>query len=146
MLHSRPTLVFKRLIPLLPICIFSICPLLTTSCSWLFFYVSCLLSDSLSILQWNAGGLLVRSTELLQFFSPHPLTLSASRNSILTDLSLFRCLDFLLCILITPTPGLASSLMMPRMLAASSFSSGRAYLFLNFLPPLFLHLIPILIM
>ena len=48
---------------------------------------------------------------------------------------------------IVPTPGLAFSLLIPRTLvAALSFLSGRAYLFLNFLPPLFLRLIPTLIM
>ena len=73
--------------------------------------------------------------------------LSASRNPILTHLPLSGFLDSLLCILIAPTPGLAYSLLMPCTLAAaSSLSSGRAYPFLNFLPPLFLRLIPTLIM
>ena len=79
------------------------------------------------------------------FFRPILSTLSAFRNPILTHLSGF--LDSLLCVLIVPTPGLAFSLLIPRTLAAAlSFSSGRAYLSLNFLPPLFLHLIPTLIM
>ena len=79
------------------------------------------------------------------FFRPILLTLSASRNPILTDLPLSGFLDSLLCILIAPTPGLAFSLLMSRTLAAmSSFSSGRAYLSLNFLPPLSLRLIPTL--
>ena len=83
----------------------------------------------------------------LTFFCPILLTLSASRNPILTHLPLSRFLDSLLCVLIAPTPGLAFSLLMPGTLAAvSSFSSGRAYLSLNFLPPLFLHSIPTLIM
>ena len=81
------------------------------------------------------------------FFRPILSTLSASRNPILTLLPLSGFLDSLLCVLIAPTPGLAFSLMMSHTLAsASSFSSGRAYPFLNFLPPLFLHLIPTLIM
>ena len=78
---------------------------------------------------------------------PIPLTLSASRNSILTHIPFSGSLDSLLCDLITPNPGLAFSLMMLRTLAvASSFSSGRAYSFLNFLPPLSPRLTPTLIM
>ena len=81
------------------------------------------------------------------FYRPIQLILSVSRNPILTLLPLSGFLDFLLCVLIAPTPGLAFSLLIPRTPAvASSFSSGRAYLFPNFLPPLFLRLIPTLIM
>ena len=73
------------------------------------------------------------------FFRPILSTLSASKNQILTHLSLYRFLDSLLCVLIAPTPGLAFSLVMPRTPAAAlPFSSGRAYPSLNFLPPLFL--------
>ena len=81
------------------------------------------------------------------FFCPILSTLSAFRNAILTHLPLSGFLDSLLCVLIAPIPGLAFSLLIPRTLAAAlSFSSGRAYLSLNFLPPLFLRLIPTLIM
>ena len=81
------------------------------------------------------------------FFHPILSTLSAFRNPILTHLPLSRFLDSLFCVLIAPTPGLAFSLLMPRMpVAALSFSSDRAYPFLNFLPPLFLRSIPTLIM
>ena len=81
------------------------------------------------------------------FFRPILSTLPAFRNSILTPLPLSGFLDSLLCVLIAPTPGLAFSLLIPRTLAAAlSFSSGRACLYLNFLPPLFLHLILTLIM
>ena len=83
------------------------------------------------------------------FTSSRPIlsTLSASRNPILTHLPLSGFLDYLLCALIAPTPGLAFALLIPRILAAAlSFSSGRAYIFWNFLPPLFFRLIPILIM
>ena len=81
------------------------------------------------------------------FSQPTLSTLSVSRNPILTHLPLSGFLDSLLCALIAPTPGLAFSLLMPHMLVAVlSFSWGRAYLFLNFLPPLFLCLIPTLIM
>ena len=76
-----------------------------------------------------------------------PLTLSVSRNLTLTHLSFSGSLDSLLCNLIPPTPGLVFFLQMRHTLAAaSSFSSGRAYSSLSFLPPLFLHLTPTLIM
>ena len=81
------------------------------------------------------------------FFRPILSTLSAFRNPILTPLPLSGLLDSLFCVLIVPTPGMAFSLLIPRTLAAAlSFSSGRIYLFLNFLPPFFLRLIPTLIM
>ena len=103
--------------------------------------------DFLRVLQWNAGGLRARSTELLTLSRPILSTLSAFRNPILTHLPLSGFLDSLLCVLIAPTPGLAFSLLISRTLAeASSFLSGRAYLFLNFLPPPFLRLILTLIM
>ena len=81
------------------------------------------------------------------FFRDILVTLSVSRNPILTHLPLYGFLDSLLCVLIAPTPGLAFSLVMSHTPAAvSSFLSGRAYLSLNFLPPLSLRLIPTLIM
>ena len=81
------------------------------------------------------------------FSRPILSILSASRNPILTHLPLSKFLNSLLCALIAPTPGLAFSLLMPRTLAAvSSFSSGRAYPFLNSLPSFFLCSIPTLIM
>ena len=103
--------------------------------------------DSHRVLQWNAGGLRARNTELLHFLSSHPVDLISFRNPILTPLPLSGFLDSLVCVLIAPTPGLAFSLLTPRTPAAAlSFSSGRAYLSLSFLPPLFLRLIPTLIM
>ena len=98
--------------------------------------------DSLRVIQWNAGGLRARSTELLHFLSSHPVDFICIQESNLTPLSLSRFLDSLLCVFIAPTPGLAFSLLMPRTLAAAlSFSLGRAYLSPNFLPPLSLCLI-----
>ena len=103
--------------------------------------------DSFRVVQWNAGGLRARSTELLHFLSSHPVTLSAFRNPMLTHLPLSEFLGSLLCALIAPTPTLAFSPAILRTLAAAlSFPSSRAYPFLNFLPPLFLHLILTLIM
>ena len=65
MLHFRPTHVLKLLISRLPFCFFSLCSLITTSCSWLSSYASCLLSpsDFLRVPQWDAGGLRARSTD-----------------------------------------------------------------------------------
>ena len=81
------------------------------------------------------------------FFRSILSTLSASRNPILTHFPLSGSLDTLLCALIASTLGLAFSPPIPRTLAAAlSFSSGRAYPFLNFLPSLFLRFIPPLIM
>ena len=48
------------------------------------------------------------------FFHPILSTLSAFRNPILAPLPLSGFLDSLLCVLIAPTPGLAFSLLMPR--------------------------------
>ena len=71
------------------------------------------------------------------FFRLIPLTLFVIQNRTLTHLPLFESLNSLHCELIAPTPGLAFSLVMPRTPATvSSFSSGRAYFFLNFLLPL----------
>ena len=91
--------------------------------------------DSLSAVQSNAGGLQARSTKQLP--CPILLTSSVSRNSKLTHLSLFRCLDSLLCDLIALTPDLAFFLPMTcTIAAASSFSSGTVYSSLKFLSPL----------
>ena len=90
MLHSCPTLVFKPLIPHLPILYLISLPLTTVPCSWLSFYASCLLpSDSLRVLQWNAGGLRARSTELLHFLSSHPVDLICIQESNLNSSSSF---------------------------------------------------------
>ena len=118
-------------------------------CSWLSFCASCPLS-SLTLSGFSNGMLEVFEPGALNyfaFFCPILSILSAFRNPILTHLPLSGFLDSLLCVLIAPTPGLVFSLLMPRTLATvSSFSSRRAYLSLNLLPPLFLHSIPTLIM
>ena len=101
----------------------------------------------LRVLQWNARDLRARGIELLHFLSSYPVDIVCIQESNLTHLSLSGFLDSLLCVLIAPTLGLAFFPAMPRTLAApSSFSSDRAYLSLNFLPSLFLGLIPTLIM
>ena len=121
----------------------------TVPCSWLSFCASCL-HFPLTLSGFFNGMLEVFEPGALNyftFFRPILSTLSAFRNPILARLSLSGFLDSLLCVLIVPISGLVFSLLMSRTLAAAlSFSSGRAYLFLNFLPPLFLCLIPTLIM
>ena len=149
MLHSRPTLVFKPLIPVGPFCIFSLYPLppsLAPGC----LSTPPASSPPLTLSGFSNGMLEVFEPGALNystFFRPILLTVSLSRNPILTPLPLSGFLNSLLCVLIAPTPGLAFFLLMPRTLAAlSSFLSGRAYRSLNFLPPLFLRSIPTLIM
>ena len=46
--------------------------------------------DSLRVLQWNAGGLQARSTELLHFLSSHPVNLICIQESNLNSSSSFR--------------------------------------------------------
>ena len=95
MLHSRPTLVSKPLIPICPFYILPLCPLTSIPCSWLSFCASCFLSPRLSqILQWNAGGLRARSTKLLHFLSSHPVDLICIQESNLNSSSSFRIPGF----------------------------------------------------
>ena len=148
MLHSRPILVSKPLIPHLPI--LYLLPLPLHHRPLLLAFLLRLLPSllPLTVSRFFNGMLEVFKPGALNYFTfsrPIMSTLSASGNPILTPLSEF--LDSLLCSLIAPTPGLAFSLLMTRMPAAAlSFLSGRTYPFLNFLPPLFLRLIPTLIM
>ena len=150
MLHSRVTLVYKPPILLLPILYPLPLPLhhRPLLLAVLLHLLPPLLPLTLS--GFFNGMLEVSAPGALNYFTfSHPIqsTLSASRNPISTLLPLSGFLDSLLCVLIAPTPGLAFSLLMPRTPAAvMSFSSGRAYSFLNFLPPLFLRSIPTLIM
>ena len=149
MLHSRITLISKPPI-LLPI-LYPL-PLPLHHHPLLLAVLLCLLHPllPLTLSRFFNGMLEVSVPGALNYFTfSHPIlsTLSASRNPILTPLPLTRFLDSLLCVLIALTTSLAFSLLMPRTPAAAlSFSSGRAYTFLNFLPPLFLCSIPTLIM
>ena len=150
MLHSRVILDSKPPIPHLPI--LYLLPLPLHHRPLLLAIFRCLLLPllPLTLLGFFNGMLEVSEPGALNYFifsRPIQSTLSASRNPILIHLPVSGFLDSLLCVLIAPTPGLAFSLLMPRTPAAASlFSSGRAYPFLNFLSPLFLHLIPTLIM
>ena len=150
MLHFRITPVSKPPIPYLPI--LYLLPLLLHHRPLLLAVFLCLLPPLLPL---TLSGFFNEMLEVSEpgalnyfiFYHPIQLILSASRNPILTLLYFSGSLDFLLCALIAPTPSLALSLLIPRTpAAASSFSSGRAYLFLNFLLPVFLHLISTLIM
>ena len=150
MLHSRITPVSKPPIPHLPILYLLPLPLHHRPLLLAIFLRLLPPLLRLTLLGFFNGMLGVSEPGALNYFifyRPIQSILSASRNSILTLLPLSGFLDFLLCVLIAPTPGLAFSLQIPRTpAAASSFSSGSAYLFPNFLPPLFLRLIPTLIM
>ena len=150
MLHSRVTLVSKP--PILHLPILYLLPLPLHHRPLLLAVLLCLLPPNLllTLSGFFNGMLEVSVPGALNYFTfPCPIqsTLSAYRNLILTLLPLSGFLHSLLCVLIAPTPGLAFSLLMPRTPAAAlSFSSGRAYPFLKFLPPLFLRSIPTLIM
>ena len=96
MLHSRPTLVFTPLIPPLPILYLPPLPLhhrplLLTA---LLRLLPPLPPDSLRVLQWNAGGLRSRSTELLHFRSSHAVDLICIQESNLNSSSSFRIPGF----------------------------------------------------
>ena len=96
MLHSRPTLVFKLLIPRRPI--LYLLPLHSHHRSLLLVFLLRLLPpflpDSLRVFHWNAGGLRARSTELLHFLSSHPVNLIYIQESNLNSSSSFRISGF----------------------------------------------------
>ena len=140
MLLSRPTFVSKPLIPHLPIlCLLPLPPhhRLAPGCPSTP-PASSPPPDSLRVLQWNTGGLRARSTELLHFLSSHPVDLICIQESNLNSSSSFRIPGF--SALRSDRTHSRSSIFSPDAMHVSgglSFSSGRAYLFLNFLPPLF---------
>ena len=149
MQRSRPTLDFKPPTSIRPLCITSLCtshPLYVSG----FFPISLASSsspDSHRVLQWNAGDFQAKSTELLHSILSHPVDLNCIQESNLNSSSFFQFLDTLLCNLIALTFDRTFFLPITCTLAVvSSFSSGRAYPSLNFLSPLFLCLIPTLIM
>ena len=94
MLHSGPTFVSKPPIPHLLFYISFLCPLTTVPCSWPPFYASSSPPDSLRVLQWNAGGLRARSTELLHFLSSHPVDLICIQESNSNSSSSFQIPGF----------------------------------------------------
>ena len=150
MLHSRPTLDSKPLMHHLPILYLLPLPLHHRP-----LLLAILLRLLFPLLPLTLSGFFNGMLEVFEpgslnyftFFRPILSTLSAFRNPMSTHLPLSGFLGSLLCVQISPTPGLAFSLLMaPTLAAALSFSSGRVYFFLNFQPPLFLRSIPTLIM
>ena len=97
MQYSHPTLAFKPFILfpptlyLLPLYPYHRLMLLSVS---LYLLIPLPLLNSLRVLQWNAGGLLARSTELLHFISSHPVDLICIQESNLNSSSSFRIPGF----------------------------------------------------
>ena len=97
MQHLHLTLIFKPLILFLPtLYLLPLHPhhrlmLLAVS---LYLLLSLPLPNSLRVLQWNAGGLQARSTNLLHFISPHPVDLIYIQESNLDSFSFFQILGF----------------------------------------------------
>ena len=149
MQYSRPTLAFKPLISLPPI--LYLLPLHPHHCLMLvpvsLYLLHPLPPDSLRILQGLLGVSEPGALNFYILFRSIPLNLFSSINLTLIHLPFSGSLDSLLCNLIAPTPCLA---LFPPMLstlaAASSFSSGRAYPSLSFLPSPSLRLTITLIM
>ena len=150
MQHSHPTFAFKPLIlfpptlHFLPLHPHHHLMLLAVS---LYLLLSLPLPDSLKILQWNAGGLRARSTGSLHFISSHPVGFICIQESNLNLSSSFRIPGFSALRSDRSHSRSGIFLLMSQTLgAASSYSSGRAYPSLSFLPPLFHRSIPTLIM
>ena len=96
MLHSRPTLVSKLLILYLPIIYLLPLPFHhhRLFLAILPHLLPPLLPDSLRVLQWNAGDLRARCTELLYFLSSHPVDLICIQESNLNSSSSLRIPGF----------------------------------------------------
>ena len=96
MLLSRPTLDSKLLIPHLPILYLLPLPLHhgPLLLAFLLHPLPPLPPDSLRVLQWNAGGLRARSTELLHFLSSHPVDLICIQEFNLNSSSSFQTPGF----------------------------------------------------
>ena len=150
MQNLHPILAFKPLSFFHPLCIFSLCNLTTPSRSWLFLFTSCFLFPYLTSTGFFNGMLAVSEPGALNcytLFRLISLTLFVSRNLTLIYFPLSGSLNCLFCDPMALTPDMVFFLPMSRTLAAaSSFSSGRAYPSLSFLPPLFLRLTSNLIM
>ena len=136
--HSHPTLAFKPLILfpptlyLLPLRPHHRLMLLAVS---LYLLLLLPLLDFLRVLQWNAGDLQARSTELLlHFISSHTVGLICIQESNLNVSSSFRIPRF---------SALRSNCSHSRrdIFSTDVTELGRAYPSLSFLPPLFLRLI-----
>ena len=144
MQHSHPTLAFKLLILfpptlyLLPLHPHHLLMLLAVSL-YLLLPLSSLTPSG--FFNGMLGASEPGALNCYTLFRLIPLTLLVSRNPTLIYLPLSGSLDFLLCDPMKPTPDLIFFLLMSQALAAaSSFSSGRAYPSMSFLPILFLRL------
>ena len=141
--HSRPILAFKPFILfphtsyLLPLHPYHRLMLLAVS-------LHLLLPQGLSMECWGSPS---QSTEFLYLISSHPVDLICIQESNLNLSSSFRIPGFstLRFDRSNSRSGIFST-DVKHVAAVSSFSSGKAYTPLNFLPPLFLHLAPTLIM
>ena len=147
MQHFRPTLAFKLPIPLAPtlylLSLLSHHRFLVLAVS---LHLLLLPPGFFRVVQWNAGGLPARSTKLPHFILSHPIDLICIQKSNLNLSFSFRIPRFS-ALRSHRTHSQSGILLITRMLsAASSFSSGKAYPSVNFLPPLFLHLTPTVIM
>ena len=143
MQHLHPTLAFKPVI-LFPPTLYHL-PLHPHHRLTLLAFSFYLLTPSgFSMECW---GLRARSTELLHFISSHSVDLICIQESNLNLSSFFRIPGF--SALRSDCSHSRSGifpLISQTLAAASSFSSGRAYPFLSFLPPLFVCSTPTLIM
>ena len=97
MQHLHPTLAFKLLI-LFPPTLYLL-PLHPHHCFMLlavslYLLLPLLLSNSLRVLEWNAGGLRARSTKLMHFILSHPVDLIYIQESNLNSSSSFRIPGF----------------------------------------------------
>ena len=82
MQHWHRILAFKPLIPFPPtMYLLSLHHRLMLRAVSLYLLLPLPLSDSLRVLQWNAGGLRARSTEVLHFISSHPVDLVCIQES-----------------------------------------------------------------
>ena len=90
MLHSRITPVSKPPIPHLPVLYLLPLPLQHRPLHLAIFLRLLPPPDSLRVLQWNAGGLRARSTELLHFLSSHSVDLICIQESNLISSSSIR--------------------------------------------------------
>ena len=93
----HPTLIFKPFI-LFPLTLYLL-PLhphyhLMLLAVSLYLLLSLPLSNSLRVLQWNAGGLQARSNKLLHFILSHPVDLNCIQESNLNSSSSFQILGF----------------------------------------------------
>ena len=141
MLHSRPTLDSKLHASHLPI-LYLLPPPLACVCSFTPPVSSP--PDSLRVLQWKAGDLRARSTELHHFLSSHPVDLICIQESNLNSSSSFRISGF--SALRSDRTHSRSGILSHDATHAVIIFVRQANLSLNFLPPLFLRLTLTLIM